>query len=457
MNKNDPLSDWIDSESIRLLLDFRRNNAGLTALIMFWMAALLFETVNVYLVLAWLMASLIILGGRLYIKRLYAQKFTIALHSEKTDLIKKYGLLWIAHAITWGLAGWLFFTAAPPQNQYMSRAILAIVGFLAVVNLSARPKLAMQFLNIFMGTQIVGSIWHIGIITKFQPPPLQYAHLFGLLSVWLVFRLLINKLYKDFYANRALLFQNNNLIQSLKLQSQRLEDEKLMLLNANETIKRFYSSAAHDIRQPVYALNVYADLIIDEPKQTLKLIPKIKASCQAINALFHSLFDFEKIHAGQINVSLKSLDLAQILKEVQTHFEPLAAAKNIELRVIPATGILESDPYLIQAILHHLVSNAIKYTNKGGVLLVARKTAHRLSFEVWDTGIGIEARHQAHVFQEFFKVNEQSSADEGFGLGLSVVKRLSTYIEGSSVSMKSKLGRGSVFKFQLPLTIYSNG
>lgn len=457
LHKKDPLSIWVEDESIRSLMDFRRSNAGLNAIVIMCMAAILRETVNPFLVIAWLVASLLVLAGRLYIKHLHGRQYATAHLSEKVRLINTYDALWITHALTWGVSGWLFFTTAPPQNQYLCRAILAIVGYFAVVNLSARPKLARKFINIFMSTQLVGAVWYMGIQNQFQSPPLQYAHVFGLLSIWYVLMMLINKLFQDFYKNNALLFQNNSLIQVLKMQSQRLEDDKLMLSQANETIKRFYSSAAHDIRQPVYALNVYADLMVDEPKQALKLIPKIKASCQAINALFHSLFDYEKIHAGQINVTVKSLDLAKKFKEVQTHFQPLAEAKNIQLRVMPITGVLESDPYLIQGILHHLVANAIKYTHEGGVLVAARKRGHLLSFEVWDTGIGIEPRHQSHIFEEFFKVNEQSSADEGFGLGLSVVKRLSTYIEGASISMKSQLGRGSVFKFQVPLTMYSNG
>ena len=245
------------------------------------------------------------------------------------------------------------------------------------------------------------------------------------------------------------------LIKDLNQQAELLENEKKVALNANETIKRFYSSAAHDIRQPVYALNVYADLITDDPVQTLKLLPKIKASCHAINALFHSLFDFEKIHSGQINIALETVDLTAMFDELRIHFQPLANVKKINLRVIPASGRLQSDHALIKGILSQLLSNAIKYTNQGGVLLAARKTQQSISLEVWDTGIGIDELHQKHVIDEFFKVNEQSSADEGFGLGLSVVKRLAAFVEGSSVTLQSRVGRGSVFKFRVPLKAYT--
>lgn len=449
-------SRWIESESIRLLMQSRRGGTGIAALAMLLMAVQVYEYVNPWLVLAWVAASWSILVARYRLKLMFLKQFDTAKRAAKLAFIERSGLFWSANAFTWGVSGWLFFADIPIQNQYICVTILNIVGFVAVHNLSAHRKTSRQFINVLVGTQMVGALWHIGVTEQFESPPIQYIHLISLAVSWVFFRVLDNRFYGSFHRNLSLEYRNTNLIKSLSRQTERLEHEKRVVMNANETIKRFYSSAAHDIRQPVYALNVYSDLVTDDPSQALKLMPKIKASCHAINALFHSLFDFEKIHAGQVTVSLETVDLDLLFADLQAHFLPLAAAKQLDFRIKTFRGRLQSDPALIKGILSHLIANAIKYTHQGGLLVAARKTAHSVSFEVWDTGIGIDHLHQAHVFDEFFKVNEQSSADEGFGLGLSVVKRLAALVEGSSVTLQSRSGRGSVFKFRVPLAAYAN-
>ena len=447
---------WIESESIRILMESRRGTTGIAILAMLLMAVVLRGTVSDMLVLGWLLVALLILAARTRLKKCFDREFSNAKHSKRVAFIAQNSYYWQAYALVWGVSGWLFFTTNPSEYQYTNRAILTVVAIVSIFNLSSHRKISNQFINILQGTQVAFALWHIGIVDGFSAEPLEYAHLLALLTFWVVFSVLINRFYDNFHKTHVLQYRNANLIRSLSHQAEQLELEKKDVLNANETIKRFYSSAAHDIRQPVYALNVYADLITDDPSQTTKLLPKIKASCKAINALFHSLFDFEKIHSGQVNISLQAVDLAQVFEDVQKHYQPLAAAKNIQLRVLPASGFLQSDPSLLKGILYHLVSNAIKYTNHGGVLIAMRKTAQSIRFEVWDTGIGIDPMQQPHVFNEFFKVKEQSSADEGFGLGLSVVKRLAAFVEGASITLQSRVGRGSVFKFSVPLAMYSS-
>ncbi len=454
-SRNESEKLWIESESIRLILKARRGTNGLAALAMLLFAVMVYQHINGWYILAWLFASVAILGTRIAIKAHGVKHLAHANLATKSAFVDRYSVIWALNALTWGISGWTLYSDIPIQNLYICLTILNIAGFAAVHNLTPHRKIARQFINVLIGVQIVGALWQIAFVNRFNSPQIQYAHLVGLVIFWIVFRVLDNRFYSSFRRDLVLQFRNNQLIESLSRKTEQLEQEKQVVLSANETIKRFYSSAAHDIRQPVYALNVYSDLIREDPEQTLKLVPKIIASCRAINALFHSLFDFEKIHSGNINISLQTVDLAQVFADIKKHYQPLAAAKNIELRIRPASGFLETDPALLKGILYHLVSNAIKYTNHGGVLVVMRKTTDSISFEVWDTGIGIDPKLQAHVFNEFFKVNEQSSADEGFGLGLSVVKRLAAYVEGSSVSLRSKIGRGSVFKFSVPRSVYT--
>lgn len=448
-------SRWIESESIRLLMQPRSSMMAIAVLAMFVMAGLLYGYVNTALVLGWLALSLLVVVARMRVKAYFAKHLAQADIDAQVKFVDRYGPAWTLNALTWGLSGWLFFANIPIQYQYICVCILNIVGFVAIHNLTPHRKIVRQFINFLIGTQVVGALWKIGIVHHFQSPQIQYIHLISLLVFWILFRVLDNRFYSSFHSDHVLQYRNANLIDFLNRQTKQLAHEKQLALNANETIKRFYSSAAHDIRQPVYALRVYSDFVAEDPTQAHHLIPKISQSCDAIHALFDSLLDFEKVHSGQINVAYEAVDMADVFHELELHFRPFALAKNLEMRVVPVTGFLYTDYALVKRILSHFVSNAIKYTNKGGLLIGARKTEKFISFEVWDTGIGIDSAHHDDVFEEFFKVGEQSSADEGFGLGLSIVKRLATFVEGASIIVQSKLGRGTVFKFKVLLSLYA--
>lgn len=283
---------------------------------------------------------------------------------------------------------------------------------------------------------------------------MDYGYLLCALVAWYFACLFNSQLYRAFCRDLKLQFHNFQLINDLRQETTQLALEKKSALAANETIKRFFSSAAHDIRQPVYALNMYAAFLKDAPENAADLIPKITSSCRGINALFESLFEYEKIKSNQVIVAVEKIDLTSFVNDMVSVFKPLATSKKLFFRVKPLTGHLLVDSLLLKGILGNFITNAIKYTPTGGLLFAVRKFRNGISFEVWDTGIGIDETHHEHIFDEFYKVGEHSSADEGFGLGLSVAKRLATHIDGYSLSIRSRIGRGSVFKLHVPLTDY---
>ncbi len=137
------------------------------------------------------------------------------------------------------------------------------------------------------------------------------------------------------------------------------------------------------------------------------------------------------------------------------HFEPIASVKNLDSRFKPLKGFVTIEPLYLIRILSNFVTNAIRYTSTGGVLIGVRKTKTHVSFEVWDTGIGIDDAVKDQIFTEFFKVNHSDIKNENLGLGLAIVKQLAARIEGADVVMKSTPERGSVFKLQLPIALYS--
>lgn len=448
-------NDWIKSESLRALMEPRSRMMWASSLIMVIMAVQLYAHINILLLAAWLSVSLIIVAFRKHVKTLYRQHFANAGIDVKTAFVERNQLVWTLNAFTWGLSGWLFFANIPDENQYLGAVVLIVVGLLAVYNLNVHQNISKQFINLLMGTQVFGSVWHVIYVWHFNGAQLQYIHLFNLGAIWVMLHIFNKRLFNAFKRNASLQYRNSSLIKSLNLKNEQLAHEKQIAVNANEVLQRFYASSAHDIRQPVYALKVYAELATGDANNLPALLPKITASCDAINRLFDSLFDFEQISAGHITVAHETMDIDELIEDLQTQFKPLALRKNLQFRTNTVAGYLQTDQLLVKRILSCFMSNAIKYTQDGGVMITMRKRQSMVVFEVWDTGIGIHKAHLDYVYDEFYKVGDYSSTDEGFGLGLSVVKRLSGYAQGSTISVNSKLGVGSVFRFSLPINIYS--
>ena len=237
-------------------------------------------------------------------------------------------------------------------------------------------------------------------------------------------------------------FSNQELIDSLTQQTQ-------AALRAVATKNRFLASAAHDLRQPVHALSLYADWLGSEPEMVRDIAPRMLQSTRAINELFDSLFDLTRIEAGNYKVRLQQVDAAQLLTDLSKQYELAAQAKSLSLRVRVQPTTLWADPVVLRRMLGNLISNALRHTKRGGVLIALRQREDLLVFEVWDTGVGIAPEHQQAIFQEFFRISAHQGTEDSLGLGLTIVSKLATLM-GYQLSLNSVLGQGSVFRVMLP-------
>jgi signal transduction histidine kinase len=258
---------------------------------------------------------------------------------------------------------------------------------------------------------------------------------------WLVLRQAGGRLHETLRRNFELQFRNAQLIDSLTRQTQ-------AALDAVEIKNRFLASAAHDIRQPVHALGLYADWLGSEPELVHELAPKIVESTKAVNQLFDSLFDLARLDSGKIRLNIETVNLAKLLHDLELQYRPLCEAKGLQFRLHVQPGIAVSDPILLQRVLGNLISNAVKYTRRGGILVASRATRKGLRVEIWDTGLGIAPVHQREIFREFYKVPTHGGTEDGFGLGLYIVGRL-THILGHPLTLQSRVGRGTVFRLTL--------
>jgi signal transduction histidine kinase len=210
------------------------------------------------------------------------------------------------------------------------------------------------------------------------------------------------------------------------------------------------ASAAHDLRQPVHALAFYADWLRNEPHLADSLIPKILAATDSVNTLFNSLFDFARIEAGAIQINIGEVDVDQLIEEMAVQFAPAADKKGLSLRTQSIPVTVRSDPVLLRRIVANLLANAIRYTEKGGVMIAARVMGNRLWLEVSDSGSGIAPDHLPHVFKEFYRAPVHEGTADSFGLGLAIVQRLSRAL-GHTVTLRSVLGKGTRCRLEIEL------
>jgi signal transduction histidine kinase/ActR/RegA family two-component response regulator len=256
------------------------------------------------------------------------------------------------------------------------------------------------------------------------------------------------------------LFENEALAGKLKAQNAELEAARAVAETArneaeiaNRSKTQFFAAASHDLRQPLHALGLFAAALSERVKdpEVMRVVNSINASVEALESLFNELLDISKIDAGVIKAAPAHFALRSLFDRLRMDLEPEAADKGLRLRFSPTNAYVFSDQVLIERILRNLISNALRYTRAGGVLVGARKRGRSLSIEVWDTGVGIPQEERERIFEEFYQLgNPERNSKKGLGLGLSIVKRLGGLL-GAAVSVDSRPGRGSVFRVRVPL------
>lgn len=225
---------------------------------------------------------------------------------------------------------------------------------------------------------------------------------------------------------------------------------------ANLTKTRFLAAASHDLRQPIAAANLLIEtLTLSSPnKRQSELLGRLKQAMSIFSLLLKGLLDISKFDAQGIKPQITSFDMVDLLLWLDQNFAEPALDKPLRFRLFFAESkslVVRTDIVLVQSVLMNLISNAMKFTERGGILISARPRGDNVLVQVWDTGIGIAEANLPYVFDEFYQVNNpQRSREAGLGLGLSICRRAMSLL-GSEVTCRSRLGRGSVFGFSLPL------
>lgn len=221
---------------------------------------------------------------------------------------------------------------------------------------------------------------------------------------------------------------------------------------ANLAKSRFLAAASHDLRQPLHAMGLFVAQLKTETDQAARqhVVERVEAALSAMNELFAALLDISKLDSGALLPERTAFALDPELRRLESTFAGAAREKGLRLRILDSEDWVTSDRLLLGRILLNLVSNAIRYTDSGGVLVGCRRRGDALRIEVWDTGIGIPEDQRQNIFGEFCQLGGADGARRGgLGLGLAIVDRLCRLLD-HPLALSSRLGRGSCFAVTLP-------
>ncbi|MCS3933789.1 Na+/proline symporter/signal transduction histidine kinase [Bradyrhizobium elkanii] len=214
---------------------------------------------------------------------------------------------------------------------------------------------------------------------------------------------------------------------------------------------RFLAAASHDILQPLNAARLYVTSLVERQHsgEETRLVENIDESLQAIEEILGALLDISRLDAGAMTTSISSFKMADLMRSLEIEFAPIARAKNLELAFVPCSLPVESDRLLLRRLLQNLISNAIKYTPRGRVLVGCRRQGPSLKICVYDTGVGIPPVKRGEIFKEFHRLEQGARIARGLGLGLSIVERLARVLKHGIAIDGNKSG-GSVFSVTVP-------
>ena len=214
----------------------------------------------------------------------------------------------------------------------------------------------------------------------------------------------------------------------------------------------FIASAAHDLRQPLHALALFSDALLNQPLDagTQDIAGKIKRSVTALVELFNTLFDVSKLETGSKEAKVRDFPLQQLFQVLDAEYTAQTHAKGLQWHCDTAQYSVRSDPALLETILRNLISNAMRYTQQGSISLNSNRENGLVRISVSDTGVGIPKQQQEEIFQEFHQLGNSSRATTtGLGLGLSIVERLIKLL-GHRIEVQSEVGLGTTFTLIVP-------
>jgi two-component system, sensor histidine kinase len=372
----------------------------------------------------------------------------------------------LSSAAMWGATAWVFYPGGQSIQQIGLIITIYTLSVAVVPVLATQPTVFLAF----------GALCFLPMAARIASEGTTYGYeLAGILVLVFALTTVLARSYRQ-ALRRAIDLKLRGDSLTAQLQVEKLaaeeargeadearveaDDARIAAEVANRAKTQFFTAASHDLRQPLHAMGLFAEALRQKNHDTevAHLVNSINESVDALEGLFSELLDISRIDSGGVEVHAEHFAMSDIFRKLRLHFEPVAFEKGLALRLRGGQHMAHADPLLVERILRNLVSNAIRYTVDGTVLVSCRRRGDSLLLQVWDSGLGISEEQQARVFEEFYQVpNAKDKAKKlaaherkGLGLGLAIVKRLADLLR-APLNLQSQLGRGSVFSLVLPL------
>jgi two-component system, sensor histidine kinase len=356
----------------------------------------------------------------------------------------------------WGAAVWLFWGLGTPYHQLALVLIVYSYCLGSVQLLATQTKVFLAFISLVLTPTI------LRIATDTAHP--WHLELAGILALLFCLTVLLARTYGSALGHAiSLKARTDELAARLRTEmvvteeARRVADEARRAAEAaNRAKTQFFAAASHDLRQPLHAMGLFAEALRQRAHdpEVASLVNSINESVDALEGLFGELLDITRIDTGGVDVNPNPVRMRELFARLRLHFEPVAFEKGLMLSFRGEQHIAQADPVLLERVLRNLVSNAIRYTDDGGVLVSCRARSGGLLLQVWDSGIGIAEASLPRIWDEFFQAQGNRPLEahqrKGLGLGLAIVKRLAGLMQ-APISVRSRVGHGTVFSVDVPL------
>ena len=392
--------------------------------------------------LVWAFCIILCAAAHILLSQTYSSRRPVG------DQWRRWALWFTMISFTEGIGwGWAAIGLAATGHSDVQLLVFLIVGGVAAASIPGFSPYLPAFFALF-----VPATSACLIVSALSSSPLQRAA-FPMMLVYMCatgpLAVKANRSFRQFVALR---------IRSEELAND-LQRQKDIAERANLAKSTFLAAASHDLRQPVHALGLLAGAlrgVAMAPEGNL-LLDQIEASTNAMDGLFTALLDISRLDAGVVEVHRRPFAVAPLLNRICRDHVDEAKAKGVALVLKRCEVTVDSDPVLLERIIRNLISNAVRYTENGRIVVGCRWRGSTISIQVWDTGRGIPPDQQEKIFQEYYQLgNAERDRSKGLGLGLAIVRRITDLLD-CKLTLRSQPGRGSCFEVTVPVSRGASG
>lgn len=432
------------AEELRLVLDGVSQSVAVGFLVSTLMLVVLWTPAPRGILLSWYAAFLIErIAAALYARR--------ARHVvDRPDRARRVErIVFLSKIIEGSILGSLIWIALPLQIPAVSILTMSLLGATCSngVSLLAPRRHLYLALVIPVAMLAAGALWSLG------GAPYRALAICSILFV-------VGQYGQVVLASRRvresieLRFENMALVEQLRGESAAAHAARRDAERANAAKSQFLAAASHDLRQPVHALGLFLQALsqTDLVGPQRRILQNAQAANVASTDMLNTLLDFSRLEAGVVTPRPRAFELQPLLDKIENDLAHLADARRLIYRTVETDRAIVSDAALLELVLRNLVLNAIRYTDRGGILIGCRRRGTNVSIDVYDTGIGIPEGKREDIFREFYQLgNPERDRQKGLGLGLAIARGIATSL-GHALSLSSKEGHGSVFRILVPGT-----